>query len=266
MRKQTYKSDLTDREWDGIKDLIPPAMQGGRPRSVDMRAVLNGIFYILRGGGAWSLLPNDLPPRGTVYDYFRRFCLDGTIERMHDRLRELVRQQDGRMAEPTAAILDSQSVKTTEVGGPERGFDGGKKVRGRKRHILVDTNGLLLDVKVHAANTQDRKGARAVLAGLAARFLSLVLIWVDGGYRSAPLQRWMNQLRPEHPITLEVVKRSDDQKGFAVLPRRWVVERTFAWIGRHRRLSKDYERLPRTSEAMIRLAMIRLMLKRLAAA
>ena len=266
MRKQTYRSDLTDREWDGIKDLIPPAMQGGRPRTVDMRAVLNGIFYILRGGGAWSLLPNDLPPRGTVYDYFRRFCLDGTIERIHDRLRELVREKDGRMAEPTAAILDSQSVKTTEVGGPERGFDGGKKVRGRKRHILVDSNGLLLDVKVTAANTQDRKGARAVLEALAARFLSLVLIWVDSGYRSAPLQKWLHQLRPTHPITLEVVKRTDDQKGFAVLPRRWVVERTFAWLGRHRRLSKDYERLPRTSEAMIRLVMIRLMLRRLAAA
>jgi putative transposase len=266
MNKTNYPSSLTDREWNCIKDLIPPAMPGGRPRGVDMRRILDAIFYVVRGGIPWSLLPAEFPPRGTVFDYLRRFRIDGTWERVHDRLREQVRQLEGRDAEPTAAILDSQSVKTTEVGGPERGFDGGKRVRGRKRHILVDTLGLVLVVVVHAANTQDRTGARLVLEHIKNAFDALRLIWVDGGYHSGPLQAWLTKLRPDRPVTMQVVRRCDDQKGFAVLPRRWVVERTFGWLGRHRRLSKDYEYLPATSETMVRLAMIRLMLRRLAAA
>jgi putative transposase len=259
MERKPYPSDLNDAEWKIIEPLIPPAKTGGRPRSVDMREVINGIFYELRSGCAWRMLPHDLPPRQTVYHYFRQWKGDGTWERMNEALRTQLREADGRQAEPSAAIIDSQSVKTTNVKGI-RGYDAGKKVKGRKRHILVDTMGLLLIVLVHAANIQDRDGAKLVFNKAKQYFSRLRLIWADGGYAGKLIAWVLNN----HNWVLEIVKRSDDIKGFQVLPRRWVVERTFAWLSFCRRLSKDYEVLPETSEAMIYAAMVHLMVRRLA--
>lgn len=262
MNYQFFPSDLTDREWEYIKPLIPAAKPGGRNRSTEMRLVLNAIFYVTRTGCQWRYLPREYPPWQTVYGYFRTWRLDGVLERIHDRLRDLVREQEGRERQPTAAILDSQSVKTTDRGGPERGYDAGKQVNGRKRHLLVDTLGLLLLVVVHSAGTQDRDGARAVLAPLKHRFSKLRKIWADSIYNGG-IAEWLRDLRHRNRIELEIVKRLEGVKGFVVLARRWVVERTFAWLSFNRRLSKDYEYLPATSEAFIRVAMIRLMLARL---
>jgi putative transposase len=227
-----------------------------------MRLVLNGVFYVVRSGIPWRYLPREYPPWQTVYGYFRRWRIDGVWERLHERLRATVRQAEGRHRQPSAAILDSQSVKTTRRGGPDRGYDAGKKVNGRKRHILVDTIGLVLLVVVHAASQQDRDGAKLVLQKLQHRYTRLRLIWADGGYAGALIE-WVRAIRTRNRLQLQIVKRNDSSKGFVVLPRRWVVERTFAWLGFHRRLSKDYEALPATSQAMIYIAMIRLMLARL---
>jgi len=257
-QRQPYPTDLSDVEWQRIQPYLPAPKSGGRPRVHTLREILNAIFYIVRSGCTWRMLPHDLPPWKTVYHYFRLWRKDGTWERINSALRVEVRVAAGREPEPSAAVIDSQSVKTTET--PDvRGYDAGKKVNGRKRHLLVDTLGLVLMVVVHAANIQDRDGARLLLEKARGRFPRLRLIWADGGY-TGKLVDWVKTLCL---WVLEIVKRSDDVKGFQVLPHRWVVERTFGWLGRYRRLSKDYEGLPESSEAMIYIAMIHLMVRRL---
>ncbi len=260
MTRQSYDTDLTPAQRDLLAPLLPPSKPGGRPRSVDIFEVVNAIFYLLRAGGAWRLLPHDFPAWQTVYHYFRQWEADGTWEALNQALRQQLREKAGRHPLPSAACLDSQSVKTAGA-AQETGFDGGKKVKGRKRTILVDTMGLLLGAKVHSARRSDHDGLTLLGICFASLWSCLQLIWTDKTFGGKSFVAWVEQT---FGWTIEVVQRSTEQKGFQLLPRRWVVERTFAWFGRYRRLSKDYEYLPTTSETMLYAAMVNLMLRRLA--
>jgi transposase len=256
-----YDSDLTDEQWRLIEPLLPPRATAGRREKHPRREIVNAILYVVRTGCAWRLLPREYPPWQTVFWYFKRWRSDGSLDRLHDALRDRLRDADGRDPMASAAIVDAQSVKGADtVGRATRGYDAGKKVNGRKRHIVVDTLGLLLVVLVTAASVQDRDGGARVLERLRFRMPSVAVVWADGGYAG----RLVAYARQVLKVVVDIVRKPEGQRTFEVLPRRWVVERTLSWISRCRRLAHDYERLPEHSEAMVKWAMIGLMTRRLA--
>ena len=290
MHSKRYPTDLSDDEWRCIRPHLPEPTGQGRPRLHGLRAILDAVFYVLKSGCPWRWLPRDFPPWKTVYDWFRRWRIDGTWKRLNTELRGRLRCRLGRDTSPSAGIVDSQSVKTTGVGGDGRGFDPAKKVEGRKRHLPVDTEGLVLEERLHSAKVPDQDGTRSLLEQAWGRFARLSHLWVDAGYQGRG-GKWAGEVmglsvevvrKPPKPVPEKVAEawarewakegeKIDWEKlmpprGFQVLPRRWVVERTFAWICHNRRMAKDYERLCATGETFVYAAMTRLMARRLARA